>query len=172
MIKRVKYKDTTNVISHIYKNIYLSNYKNAENISKLNDHKIGAVLHIGRHPKSHKIQKQYDENSINHTFINMSDTIYANISDCFETAWQFINKNVEENRNILIHCRQGVSRSPTIVAYYLMRIVYEHKLKHHSKLQPLLNEILDLIHLYRPCTNPNINFILQLKMYEKTILKV
>lgn len=168
----VKYKNTKNYISHIYKQIYLSNYKNAERISMLNDHHIGAVLYIGKCPKSPKIQKLYDENSINHIFIHMDDTIDANISDCFETSWKFINENVNNGKNILVHCRQGISRSPTIVAYYLMRMLYEYKLKHNSKIQPYLNEILDLIHLYRPCVKPNINFILQLKMYENKFLKV
>ena len=172
MIKHVKYKDTTNDISHIYKQIYLSNYKNAKSISLLNAHHIGAVLYIGNRPKSPETQKLYDVNSIKHTFIHMVDTIDANISECFETAWKFITENVKHGKNILVHCRQGISRSPTIVAYYLMRMLYEYKIKHHSKIQPLLNEILDLIHLYRPCANPNINFILQLKMYENKMLKV
>ena len=59
--------------------------------------------------------------------IPVSDTIYSNISDCFETAWQFINDNAEQHRNVLVHCQKGISRSPTIVASYLMRILYEHK---------------------------------------------
>jgi protein tyrosine phosphatase len=172
MSTRLKYKDTSNTISHIYKNIYLSNYKNAENINRLNEHNIGAILYIGNRPKSPNIKQLYINNNINHRFIHMNDSIYANISECFEPSWKFITKNAEQDRNILVHCHKGISRSPTIVAYYLMRILYEYKFKHHNKIQPVLNEILDLIHLYRPCANPNINFILQLKMYESKILQV
>ena len=98
MIKNVKYKDTTNDISHIYKQIYLSNYKNAKSISLLNAHHIGAVLYIGNRPKSPETQKLYDVNSIKHTFIHMEDTIDANISECFETAWKFITENVKHGK--------------------------------------------------------------------------
>jgi predicted protein tyrosine phosphatase len=165
-------KDTTDEMSHIHKHIYISNYKNAKNINTLIAPQIGAVLYIGNRPKSKKTQKMYDTHNIHHAFIPMDDTMDADISGCFETAWKFINDNIKQKRNILIHCRRGISRSPTIVAYYLMRLLYEYKLKHRSVIKPFLNEILDLIQLYRPCTKPNINFILQLKMYENKLLKV
>jgi dual specificity phosphatase 12 len=39
----------------------------------------------------------------------------------FEKCFQFINKALEENHQVLIHCHAGVSRSATIAAMYLMR---------------------------------------------------
>lgn len=156
-----------NYISHIYKNIYISNYKIAEELKKLSKYNIGAVLYIGNKQKKSTIIDQYTNNNINYKFLCMDDTIESDISECFEPSWSFINENIKQKRNILVHCCKGISRSPAIVAYYLMRMLYEYRISKTTKKQPILNEILDLIHLYRPCSNPNINFILQLKIWEK-----
>lgn len=158
---------STDHISHIYKNIYISNYKNAERFNKLQNHNIGAILYIGNKQKTPNVIHKYNNNNINYKFISMRDDIESDITKCFEPSWNFINENINKNHNILVHCCKGISRSPTIVAYYLMRMIHEYKLNKCNKIQPMLNEILDLIHLHRPCINPNMNFILQLKIWEK-----
>ena len=55
---------------------------------------------------------------------------------------------------------------PTLVEPTI-RIIMTEQLNKCNKIHPILNEILDLIHLHRPCVNPNMNFILQLKIWEK-----
>ena len=131
---RIKYKNSTNMLSHIYKYMYLSNHKNSENIYKIKKQNWGC-LYIGNKPKDPCVLNQYDENGISYEFIYMEDNINANISDCFETAWKFINNNTNNNTNVLVHCRKGISLSPSIVAYYLMRILYEHNLSNMNSLK-------------------------------------
>jgi predicted protein tyrosine phosphatase len=153
-------------ISHIHKFIYISNYKKAVNIAALKSHDIGAVLYVGKTPKLDQTLHLYTINNIIHKFIKLEDTIDADISSCCDEACNFINYAAKNKINILIHCRQGISRSPTVVACYLLRLLYATK---KDRAHPVLNDILDLIHLYRPCSKPNTNFVLQLKKHEQDI---
>lgn len=68
---------------------------------------------------------------------------------------QFIDTAIE-NGNILVHCLAGVSRSPTIVAAYLM---FKKRLRY--------KEALAIIKQTRPFVNPNPGFIEQLKLFKE-----
>lgn len=70
-------------------------------------------------------------------------------------AIEFIDEAIEKG-NILVHCLAGVSRSPTIVAAYLM---YKKKLRY--------KEALAIIKQTRPFVNPNPGFIEQLKLFKE-----
>ena len=158
-----------NDISHIYKFIYISNYETARDIKTLKLYNINAILYIGTAPKPDRVIDMYKANGIIYKFIKMSDAIDVDITNCCDIACDFINTNAKHRLNILVHCKCGISRSPTVVACYLMRLLYATK---KNRPDPILNDILDLIHLYRPCSNPNINFITQLKQHEKQICEI
>lgn len=160
--------DVYNDISHIYKFIHISNYNTSKDIRLLKKLNIDAVLYIGASPKSTTTLQTYDDHGITHKFIYMTDTIDTDIQEGCDKACDFINKITKQKKNILIHCRKGVSRSPTVVAYYLMKLLYTQK----DKMYPVLDDILSLIHIYRPCSRPNVNFIKQLKIHEKKIAQV
>jgi hypothetical protein len=125
--------DLIHKISHIHKNIYISDIYNACNINELKTHNIKAVLHLGDCNKSQVILQKYIDNCINNKFLEIKDTLKSDISECFEESYEFINFHVNKRNNILIHCKKGISRSPSIVAYYLLRKIYEHKSKKKVK---------------------------------------
>lgn len=152
-------------ISHIYKNIFISDLAHAYNIDELINNNIRAILYLGTKNNSKYILDLYKSNNILYKFLKINDTCKSNISEYFEPAWDFINKNVSNNINILIHCRKGISRSPTIVAYYLTRKMHE-RMKKNGTTEPVLDDILTLIKTNRPCVKPNKFFIKQLKNYE------
>lgn len=161
----------TSQISHIYKYIYISDYKQAISITNLKKHNIGAILHLGNVNKPQKILYKYDQNNIKHSFIKILDTYDADLTVCFDQAWDFINKCASNKTNVIVHCRHGISRSPAVVAYYLMRIMYNYM---HKKNQsyPIFDEVMELIQISRPCINPNTNFLNQLKNYENKEIKI
>jgi protein tyrosine phosphatase len=152
-------------ISHIYKNIYISDIAYALNINELITNKINAVLYLGTHNKAPSILNKYQTHNISHKFLKISDACDSNITECFELAWNYINKQIKNGCNILIHCKMGISRSPTIVAYYLTRKMHEHMINKGS-VEPVLDDVLTLIKMNRPCSHPNKYFIQQLKSYE------
>jgi hypothetical protein len=152
-------------ISHIYKNIFISDIKQSYNIVELLDNNIKAILFLGSKNKSKYILDLYNINKIKHIFLKIDDTFKSDITECFEPSWVFINKNINKNTNVLIHCIKGISRSPAIVAYYLTRKMHE-RMENIGTTFPVLDDILILIKKSRHCSNPNKFFIKQLKNYE------
>lgn len=158
-------------ISHIYKNIYISDIQHSYNIIKLITNDIWAILYLGTSNKSQKILDLYKTCGIDHLFLKINDADNSDISRCFQPAWEFINKNVKSGYNILIHCKKGISRSPAIVAYYLMRKMYE-RMKIKCYMEPIMDDVLKLIYINRPCSNLNKTFIQQLKKYEHSNMNI
>ncbi|KTG41340.1 hypothetical protein cypCar_00018663 [Cyprinus carpio] len=63
----------------------------------------------------------YTGTGITYHGIQANDTEQFNISDFFEEAADFIDKALAHGKGkVYVHCREGYSRSPTIVIAYLM----------------------------------------------------
>jgi hypothetical protein len=73
----------------------------------------------------------------------------------FEQSVAFIEKNKDHGK-ILVHCTKGVSRSASVVLYYLMFITNK-----------TLKESFTFLAKKRPIIHPNLGFFLQLLEYEK-----
>jgi protein-tyrosine phosphatase len=58
------------------------------------------------------------ENELKYLQINIKDSLNTNISEHFEKSYNFIDKC---KGNILVHCYQGISRSSSIIIFYLMK---------------------------------------------------
>jgi hypothetical protein len=72
-----------------------------------------------------------------------------------EIGYHFINQAVINNKNILVHCMAGVSRSVSVVIYYLMK---KHTISY--------KDALGIIKQKRKIVNPNDSFRLQLQLYQ------
>lgn len=90
--------------------------------------------------------------------INIADNSEQVLAKFFDEAHQFIEEARRKKANILIHCLAGVSRSPTFAIAYLMRL-------NSLKLQDAYN----LVKQCRPQIDPNLSFIGQLMVYEKSL---
>jgi len=159
----------TNSISHIYKNIYISDYDKASDINTILKHNIGAVLYLGSREKPVGILKNYENYNIDYEFIQINDNEDANLSTCYKKVWNFINASIK--KNVVVHCRYGVSRSPSVVAYYLMRLMHSY-MKSRNEKYPVLDDVLMLIYKNRPCIKPNSGFLKQLKLYENKKINI
>ncbi len=80
------------------------------------------------------------------------------ISKYFYEVNVIIGKALSENKNIIVHCAAGMSRSPTLVIAYLM-------IANHWRYE----EAFAYVKRKRPFVEPNIGFIRQLKELEDKI---
>ena len=80
--------------------------------------------------------------------------IYNN-KPMIEVGYHFINNAVTSNKNILVHCMAGISRSVSLVSYFLMK-------KNGMK----FNDSINIIRNKRIIANPNDSFKLQLHQYQ------
>ncbi|NWY70545.1 DUS3 phosphatase, partial [Erithacus rubecula] len=63
----------------------------------------------------------YEGTGIRYHGIKANDTQEFNLSRYFEEAADFIDKALsQKDGRVLVHCREGYSRSPTLVIAYLM----------------------------------------------------
>lgn len=77
------------------------------------------------------------------------------ISHHFFDVHKIISQALVDNKNVIVHCAAGMSRSPTLVIAYLMienRWSYE--------------ETINFVKRRRPIVEPNIGFVKQLKSLE------
>lgn len=81
--------------------------------------------------------------------------IYKN-KPLIEIGYHFINNAIMFNKNILVHCMAGISRSVSLVSYYFMK----------SYGLPF-NEVIKTIKSKRIIANPNDSFKLQLSQYQR-----
>jgi protein-tyrosine phosphatase len=89
-----------------------------------------------------------------HRFV-IDDDKEERISEHFFTVHKIISEAVSQNKNVIVHCMAGMSRSPTLVIAYLMvenRWCYE--------------EAVNYVRRRRPIIEPNIGFVKQLKGLE------
>lgn len=92
----------------------------------------------------------------NHLVIAVDDNEYEDILAHIPKAIAFIDRALEEDGRVLVHCVMGVSRSATIVAAYLMKTREWDVMK-----------ALEYIKARRPQVHPNYGFFKQLQIYVK-----
>jgi len=95
---------------------------------------------------------QKNEKEITYLHLPLVDSEDENISDYFDSTYDFLTR--DDSSNILIHCAQGASRSVTIAAAFLMR-------SEKRSSEEVLNEIKKCREIH-----PNNGFITQLKEWE------
>ena len=133
--------------------LYLSNYKAASNIDQLKKLNINYIINC-----SGDICENVGESFINYLTLNLKDTAKENIECIFYMCIDFINKCKKENKKILVHCFQGISRSAAIVIAYL---IYNNHLN--------VDKAFNFVQKKRKIVNPNLGFFLQLELFYKRI---
>lgn len=99
--------------SHIIDNIYLGNAYNAANYETLKDSNIEVIINI-----TNNIPNYYEDEFIYNKYV-MKDNNESTITEYLMDSYNFINRN--KNKNILIHCYAGSSRSASLVLFYLIK---------------------------------------------------
>ncbi|KAH7109958.1 protein-tyrosine phosphatase-like protein [Dactylonectria macrodidyma] len=125
--------------------LYLGPCSAASSSSFLTSNGIIAVISIGSTP-SEKVD------GVTYHRISMADSPSSSISEAIKTTNTIIDSVAEADGKVLVHCSAGISRSPTLIAAYLM-----------SRQDMSLKEALGAIVSARPAVCPNPGFIRQLR---------
>ncbi len=160
----------SNCVSYIHDKLYVSNYLQSINTESLLTNNIKAILHVGVVPKPVHILNKYAEIGVAHKYIQILETPHTNLKKHFNTIVKYIELHVHQGHNILIHCRRGINRSPAIVAFYILYKIHKERKRRHQIDECVLEDIIDLIKVYRPCVSPNVNFLNQISQYEKKMV--
>lgn len=138
-------------ISHIIDNVYLGSMDGSLNKELLKENKIQAIVRILEEPVLNNI-KNKDSKEYSYHYISLYDHPAENIESHIEPFIKFMKENAD--KNILIHCMMGVSRSATFTILHLINS-YGHNFDY----------AINFVKTKRPIINPNGGFLLQLKKY-------
>lgn len=130
--------------------VWISGYDFAHNIEALDSNKIGAVcsgVDLSFKYPAHIAQIKFD----------LDDCNVQKVEHTFGPAFEFIEEQ-RKKTNVLVHCAAGISRCSMLLSSYMMK---KYKLDFDSCLQK--------IKAARPCCQPNMGFVKQLRRYEQQL---
>lgn len=149
----------TSNYSEIIKGLFVTNWYGASDPSLLLLNNIKAIITIEKSSRNPEFYQFIKENGIIILKIPLDDTPYSLIHLSFDITYDFIKEHLKRG-NVVVHCMAGVSRSPTIVANYMLRELYANGFP--AEEEQAVGIVLDLIRFRRPEINPNHGFINQL----------
>ncbi|KAJ7224147.1 phosphatases II [Mycena pura] len=127
--------------------LYLGDLFTAMSSKVKSKHSITHIVSVG---------PDYPSTGPEHLVVSVDDEAHENLLQHLNTACQFIQKALDSNGRVLVHCMMGVSRSPTVVAAYLM------------KTQGMtVSQAIRTIKHQRPQIHPNAGFMEQLDIFAK-----
>ena len=135
--------------------MFLGTFKNANNLEELKILRIKYILNCAIEIKPRNLP-----NYIKYFHLNLTDSPTTDITKFFEQAFSFIELARKKKEKILIHCKLGISRSPTILIAYFIKNMG------HTTMSAL-----EFLKSKRSQVHPNPGFITQLNSYERNIKK-
>jgi len=139
-----------NDIDEILPRLYLGNQKASRQKDTLRERNIESVLCIGTGLTT------YFPDDFEYKHISIDDDASENILEHFESCIDFIERSLNENRAVFVHCAAGVSRSASVVIAYVMR---------SRKLD--FSQAYDFVKSKRPAIFPNDGFRHQLRLFHE-----
>jgi atypical dual specificity phosphatase len=168
-----------NKLSEITQHLFITCLETSLDMAQLKAEGISAILYIGDKNKHKKALAAYAKKRIEHMYFELRDDPRSSIIPIFEPCYEFIHRFISDEKKVLIHCAAGVSRSSTILAYYLLKRYYVINFKTSpKKTKELINTetyflsgIISLVKECRPCIRPNPGFVHQLLLTEYQLKK-
>ena len=134
-------------IYQITSNLFMSGYYSACDINLLNANGINHVVNLTAHKN-----KNLHEDKIGYSSFSLADNSNFDLTSVLEEILSEIAKLLAKGKKILIHCKMGISRAPSIILAFMIRIQGMTYKEAFSKLQNI-----------NPKISPNFGFLLQLQ---------
>ena len=102
-------------MSKVAEGLYIGSAENASDIKWLSRNGITHIVNCALE------LPDYFPKRFNYLSLNLDDTPSQNLNDAFEKSYRFIHSAITNGGRVLVHCYAGISRSASMVIYYLMR---------------------------------------------------
>lgn len=150
-------------IDRILDNVYISNWNSSNNVPEL--HKLGIkyVITLETRPKPHDVLYQYQRYGIKDWYIHIADSPTSDIRPYLDTSFDIIQHCIRNKIGILIHCWAGVSRSASIILYYLVKSMVIHEnIRYVKDLYNAVERAMKYFRSIRRQVDPNYGFLNQI----------
>ncbi|CAH7682786.1 hypothetical protein BY996DRAFT_6693017 [Phakopsora pachyrhizi] len=150
---RIDEQENGNHLNRIISKIFIGDFMASQSIQSLLDNRLLNVVSAMKQAVDYS-----DQIGFRHLRVPIDDSDRTNIIEWFDVVGNWIQAKIDEkdDRNVLVHCAAGVSRSTTLVAAYLMKAY-----------NLTTEEAIEFITSKRPQVQPSEFFIHQLEMYER-----
>jgi len=137
--------------SEIRANLFLGNFQAGRSETFLRERGITHVLEFFDSPQRRN-QLLPECSGIVHRQMFFEDRAHARLADIESEAFAFLDDALVGSGKVLVHCTMGVSRSASVVTFYLMR-----------RESMSFRDAYDHVQTRRPCVDPNASFRKQLQ---------
>lgn len=139
----------------IYENIYLSGHNSASDFEFLTKNKFTHIVNCAKSSRNFTAKNFEDLEYLN---LTIEDDPGFPIMESIKIFIDFIEKlnKTNPNRKILVHCFEGISRAPSLLAAYL---IWKLKINKESALKIIKDK--------RPCVEINLGFLYQLEKWSQ-----
>ena len=141
-------------INHIIDNLYASSREIADDINILQSHNIKVIISLNNQSLLED-EQNIESIMITQYKFDIEDNPNFEISKYYNQIYDIIDNCNNSNLNVLVHCDAGVSRTGTIITYYLMK-----------KYNYSFNQAYTFAKSKRPCFSLNNGFELNLRLLD------
>ena len=147
----------TSGIDHIHNNIFIGNAYGASNYYILSENNIGLIVNV-----TEEIPNYYENIKDGFVYLQIiirdqnSESVFDNLEENLSNMREYEQSHI--NKNILVHCYMGSSRSATIICAYLIKY-YNFT----------VSQSIEVLKSKRDIVNINTSFIEDLKRFYNTI---
>jgi len=116
LIKHLQLKQHRGVCSEVIpKTLYISGYQVAGDAELLRKHQITHIVNTAADVCENRLPEE-----LTYLTYYLKDTNHEDISIVFYRTMEWIHNAITSGARVLVHCREGVSRSATIILAYLI----------------------------------------------------
>lgn len=133
--------------NEVYPGIYIGNLSSSMNLEEMTEKGITHIMSV-----MNGSGRYWD--TIKYSTYHVNDDSWIDLSQHFESAIGFIDNAISTGGKVLVHCKEGISRSVTMVMAY---IIFKEKISPSA--------VLEKIRQSRSKANPNRGFMRLLQQY-------
>lgn len=141
--------------SQVNENLYLGAKPDVERAIELKEEGITHI--VSCLPEADRSKMEFLQNDFCHLFLGVHDGIQQDIGSSFPPFFDYVSTAIANDRKarLFVHCEVGVSRSPTLVIAFLMKLKALSFLDAYYRVRSKRSQVL-----------PNIGFASQLQKLE------